>query len=267
MLALGYYIERRTRKRLITRERDRGKARELEMQALRAQMNPHFIFNSLTSINRFILKNDSLAASDYLTRFSRLIRMVLNHSKLMLIPLDDELEMLKLYLDMEKLRFKEAFDYTIDADIDADAGPNADHDASPNPRTDRDPRTDRENVLIPPMLFQPFVENAIWHGLMHKSEPGRLDIRLRLAGDILTCTITDNGVGRATAAASSSKSAQKQKSMGIDITRKRLSLINGSTDNDHSLQIEDLYDSQGAPAGTRVTINIHTIPSHITRLS
>jgi ligand-binding sensor domain-containing protein len=246
ILALGYYLERHQQKRLIARERDRGKARELEMQALRAQMNPHFIFNSLTSINRFILKNDSVAASDYLTRFSRLIRMVLNHSKLMLIPLEDEMEMLRLYLDMEKLRFKEAFSYTIDADIDADAGPDA--------------RTDPETILIPPMLFQPFVENAIWHGLMHKSEPGHLAIRLRVKDDILTCVITDNGVGRAVAAAASSKSAQKQKSMGIDITQQRLNLVNGRTDTGDGLEIEDLYDEQGAPAGTRVTIRIHTSP-------
>jgi ligand-binding sensor domain-containing protein len=236
ILATWYYLERRHQKRLIARERDRGKARELEMQALRAQMNPHFIFNSLTSINRFILKNDRLSASDYLTRFSRLIRMVLNHSRLMLIPLDDELDMLRLYLDMEKLRFKEVFSYTIDAGNDAD----------------------RENILIPPMLFQPFVENAIWHGLMHKSEPGRLDILLRIDGDILTCTITDNGVGRIVAAAASSKSAQKRKSMGIDITQQRLNLINGSADNGHGVKIEDLYDDHGQPAGTRVTIRIHT---------
>lgn len=233
--ALGwYYFERRQQKRLIARERERGKARELEMQALRAQMNPHFIFNCLTSINRFILKNDTHAASDYLTRFSRLIRMVLNHSKLSLIPLEDELEMLRLYLDMEKLRFKEAFDYRIGVADDIDMA----------------------NIFIPPMLFQPFIENAIWHGLMHKNGPGRLEILLSAHEDILTCVITDNGVGRVMAAAVSSKSAQKQKSMGIDITEQRLSLLNGSEGNGHSFAIEDLYNEKGSPAGTRVTIHI-----------
>ena len=141
---------------------------------------------------------------------------------------------------MEKLRFKEVFSYTIDAGNDAD----------------------RENILIPPMLFQPFVENAIWHGLMHKSEPGLLDILLRIDGDILTCTITDNGIGRIVAAAASSKSAQKQKSMGIDITQQRLNLINGTADNGHSVKIEDLYDDHGQPAGTRVIIRIHTRTSN-----
>ena len=96
------------------------------------------------------------------------------------------------------------------------------------------------------------------NGLMHKSEPGLLDILLRIDGDILTCTITDNGVGRIVAAAASSKSAQKRKSMGIDITQQRLNLINGSADNGHGVKIEDLYDDHGQPAGTRVTIRIHT---------
>lgn len=116
------------------------------MQALRAQMNPHFIFNCLSSINRFILKNESQAASDYLTKFSRLIRMVLTNSKQDLITLDDELEMLRLYLEMERLRFKYSFDYNISF------------------RNETDP----ENIFIPPLLLQPFAENAIWHGLMKR---------------------------------------------------------------------------------------------------
>ena len=154
---------------------------EMEMQALRAQMNPHFIFNCLNSINRFIMKNESQAASDYLTQFSRLIRLVLNNSKKTWIPLEDEMEMLVLYLDMEKLRFKDAFSYSIHCDEEADP----------------------DNTFIPPLLLQPFVENAIWHGLMHKKENGLLTISFRKEKDILHCTIMDNGVGRAVAAAAS----------------------------------------------------------------
>ena len=120
---------------------------ELEMQALRAQMNPHFIFNCLNSINRFILKNETEAASNYLTKFSRLIRMALTHSKKNFISLEDELEMLKLYLDMERLRFKDAFEYSIIFKNSLDIG----------------------NVFVPPLLLQPFAENAIWHGLMQRS--------------------------------------------------------------------------------------------------
>ncbi len=119
---------------------------ELEMQALRAQMNPHFIFNCLSSINRFILKNRIEEASDYLTKFSRLIRMVLNNSKRSFISLEDELETLRLYLDMEKLRFKDSFNYSFTYNNSIEVS----------------------NIFIPPLLLQPFAENAIWHGLMHK---------------------------------------------------------------------------------------------------
>jgi LytS/YehU family sensor histidine kinase len=197
-------------------------------------MNPHFIFNSLTSINKFVLKNETDAASNYLTKFSRLIRMVLTNSKKPMISLADELEMLRLYLEMEKLRFKEAFIYCFDMDETIDA----------------------ENIFIPPLLLQPFVENAIWHGLMHKEGQGRIDVGLRMENGILVCTIRDNGVGRSFAKASTSKSAQKQKSMGIDITRQRLALIDGGMEEDaDNLHIEDLY-LDGVPAGTQVTIKI-----------
>ena len=175
---------------------------EMEMQALRAQMNPHFIFNCLNSINRFIMKNESQAASDYLTQFSRLIRLVLNNSKKTWIPLEDEIEMLGLYLDMEKLRFKDAFSYSLRCDED----------------------TDPAGIFIPPLLLQPFVENAIWHGLMHKKENGMLNIYFRKENNILYCTVKDNGVGRTVAAAAKSKSSQSHKSMGIKITRERLAL-------------------------------------------
>jgi LytS/YehU family sensor histidine kinase len=180
------------------------KATELEMQALRAQMNPHFIFNCLSSINRFILKNESEAASDYLTKFSRLIRMVLTHSKQSFISLDDELEMLRLYLEMERLRFKYSFDYNI------------------NFKNEIEP----ENIFIPPLLLQPFAENAIWHGMMNKEGQGHLTISLSQQNNELSCLIEDNGVGRAKAAELKSKSAVKKKSLGLQITKERLALLN-----------------------------------------
>ncbi|MEP6556712.1 MAG: histidine kinase, partial [Ferruginibacter sp.] len=170
---------------------------ELEMQALRAQMNPHFIFNCLSSINRFILKNESKTASNYLTRFSRLMRMVLMNSQKPLIALEDELEMLRLYLEMERMRFKNSFDYGITLLNEIDSG----------------------NIFIPPLLLQPFCENAIWHGLMHlpavqagKEGNGRLDIELSMKENILYCIITDNGVGREKSAELKSKTAEKEKS-------------------------------------------------------
>jgi sensor histidine kinase YesM len=209
---------------------------ELEMQALRAQMNPHFIFNCLNSINRFILKNETEAASNYLTKFSRLIRMALTHSKKNFISLEDELEMLKLYLDMERLRFKDAFEYSIIFKNSIDVG----------------------NVFVPPLLLQPFAENAIWHGLMHKDGPGHLEIELRIDKKILTCTITDNGVGRSKAdEIKKSKTAEKSKSMGLQITNDRLAMLNMDSEQPASFNIEDIIDEEGKPAGTRVILKMN----------
>jgi LytS/YehU family sensor histidine kinase len=213
----------------------RQKTVELEMQALRAQMNPHFIFNCLSSINRFILKNESEAASDYLTKFSRLIRMVLLNSKQTFISLQDELETLKLYLEMERLRFINAFDYNISFVNEIDP----------------------ENIFIPPLLLQPFAENAIWHGLMHKQGQGHLDIELSLHGKILTSTITDNGIGRNKADSIKSKSTEKQRSMGLQITTERLVLLNQESNMKTFFTIQDLTNDSGEPAGTQVILKIH----------
>jgi hypothetical protein len=211
----------------------RHKTGELEMQALRAQMNPHFIFNCLSSINHFILKNDSEMASEYLTKFSRLIRMVLNNSKNALINLEDELEMLRLYIDLEKLRFNNTFDYSINF---------YNH-------------FDTSSIFIPPLLLQPFAENAIWHGLMNKKEQGLMEVAFELDNGVLNCYITDNGIGRKNAETLKSKTAEKQKSMGMQITAERLALFN--RDGERTIfRVEDLVDASGRAAGTRVTLKI-----------
>ena len=211
------------------------KTSEMEMQALRAQMNPHFIFNCLNSINRFIVKNEPQAASDYLTQFSRLIRLVLNNSKKAWIPLEDEIDMLRLYLDMEKLRFKDAFSYSFVCGSGVDPA----------------------GLFIPPLLIQPFVENAIWHGLMHKKGNGFVTLSFFVENDILHCSILDNGVGRPVQSDSENKSAQTHKSMGIQITRDRLALINREeTDEKVIFNIEDLTDESGRATGTRVNMSI-----------
>ena len=210
------------------------KQTELEMQALRAQMNPHFIFNCLSSINRFILKNESKIASNYLTRFSRLMRMVLNNSQKSLIALEDELEMLELYLEMERLRFKNSFDYGI---------------TYLN-------KVDSDNIFIPPLLLQPFCENAIWHGLMNKEGLGRLDVELSMEDKILNCVIRDNGVGREKAEEMKSKTAEKEKSMGLKITTERLTLLNKEKGLHTFYEIEDLKDENGNPGGTKVILKI-----------
>jgi len=214
---------------------------ELEMQALRAQMNPHFIFNCLSSINRFILKNESKEASNYLTRFSRLIRMVLLNSQKPLIALEEELEMLRLYLDMERLRSRNSFDYFISSKNEIDA----------------------ETFLIPPLLLQPICENAIWHGLNHKEVQGHLSIDLSMENNMLKCEITDNGIGREKAAELKSKSAEKYrlpdgqgKSMGLQITTQRLALINQNNNVQTFYTIEDVFNENKTTAGTKVTLKI-----------
>src|ERR1051326_355540 len=166
---------------------------EVEMQALRAQMNPHFIFNSLNSINRFILQNNRAQASEYLTKFSKLVRMILQNSQASLISLESELESLGLYLEMEALRFNYHFNYKISVPKDLDI----------------------EMLKVPPLIIQPYVENAIWHGLMHKEEKGQLDIEVSQENDHLFFKITDDGIGRKMATELASKSATKHKSMGL----------------------------------------------------
>jgi hypothetical protein len=211
---------------------------ELEMQALRAQMNPHFIFNCLSSINRFIFKNDNKVASDYLTRFSRLIRMVLMHSSKKLIRLEDELEMLRLYFDLERLRFKDAFDYSITTTNIVDAGA----------------------IFIPPLLLQPFCENAVWHGLMHKGSKGHLNVTISEVISeqerVLHCVIEDDGIGRQKAAEMKSKSAENEKSMGLKITTERLALLNKENNFSTFYKIEDIVDGNKEVTGTKVQLKI-----------
>jgi tetratricopeptide (TPR) repeat protein len=207
---------------------------DLEMMALRAQMNPHFIFNCLNSINRFILKNESEAASDYLTKFSKLIRLILQNSQAKFVCLENELEALRLYMDMEVSRFEQHFDYKIICDSDLEI----------------------EHIEVPPLVIQPYVENAIWHGLMHKGDKGHLLIELHQENKTLFCQITDDGVGRKRAAELKSKSASKNKSLGMKITEHRLELINALNDKATTVEVTDLVDSSGDACGTSVLLKI-----------
>ena len=207
---------------------------ELEMQALRAQMNPHFIFNSLNSINRFILQNNRQQASEYLTKFSKLVRMILQNSQTPLISMESELECLKLYLEMEALRFNYHFSYKISVPKELEI----------------------EMLKVPPLIIQPYAENAIWHGLMQKEENGQLDIEVSQEKDYLLLKITDDGVGRKKAAELASKSATMHKSMGLRITEHRITMLQSSNRNDSPVAINDLVTADGRAAGTEVTIKI-----------
>ena len=217
---------------------------ETEMTALRAQMNPHFIFNCLNSIKLYTLENDALAASDYLTKFSRLIRLVLENSRSEKVTLENELETLELYIEMEAMRFKNKVRYCIKIDDDIDP----------------------QYVELPPLLLQPYVENAIWHGLMHRENGGTVQIEVdtfhgtaAVGSELqstLQVTIKDDGIGRAAAEELKSKSATKNKSFGLKMTSERIEIINQLYKTNTKVQIEDLYDSNGQAAGTKVTIEI-----------
>jgi len=212
----------------------RHKTAEFEMQALRAQMNPHFIFNSLNSINRFILRNDKVQASEYLIKFSKLVRLILQNSQASLISLESELEALELYISLESLRFDNRFRYKISVAPDLDIS----------------------MLKIPPLIIQPYVENAIWHGLMHKEERGQLDIEISQENNYLFIKIADDGVGRQQSVAFGSKSATLHKSMGLRITADRIAVLQLSDMKDSSVIINDLANPDGSAAGTEVTIKI-----------
>ena len=208
---------------------------DLEMKNLRSQMNPHFIFNSLNSINRYVIENKTHLASDYISKFSRLIRLILEYSKLDFITINEEIEVLKLYLHMEMLRFENEFNWKINIGDEHDFG----------------------NVLIPPLIVQPFVENAIWHGLRHQKKLGLVTINFEVdkINSVLTISIDDNGIGRIKASEYKSKSSTTNKSMGIDITLARLNLLNPN----NRVEIIDLVDENKNALGTKVVISMNTV--------
>lgn len=211
------------------------KIAETEMTALRAQMNPHFIFNCLNSIKLYTLENNSQTASEYLTKFSRLIRLVLENSRSEKVTLQKELETLKLYIELEAMRFKDKVQYKINVG----------------------PHIDQQYIEMPPLLLQPYVENAIWHGLMHKQAGGHITIDIAQPSEyLLHIEISDDGIGREMAKKHKSKSATSQKSFGLKMTAERLDAINHIYQTKTEVKIVDLVDTGGNAAGTKVIIEI-----------
>lgn len=206
---------------------------DLELMALRAQMNPHFLFNTLSSIQHFVSANNTEEALRYLSKFAKLMRVVLDNSKRKEISINDELNAIQLYLDLEKLRFKNKFDYTID--IGEGIDPSYDE--------------------IPSMLIQPYLENAILHGINNKREIGHIWVKLSHEGDNIVCRIEDDGVGRSKAAKMQENRSKEHKSQGMNITRDRLSIINRVTESGLSVVVEDLFPGQ-ENTGTRVIIYV-----------
>lgn len=208
---------------------------DMELKALRAQMNPHFIFNCMNSIQNFIIKNEAIEAHQYLSKFSRLMRNVLENSQSATISLEQEMNTLTLYMELENLRFDHAFTFQLEVDDQLDI----------------------QFMEIPSMLIQPYVENAIWHGVMHKKEPGHICISFVLESELfLKCSIQDNGIGRAKSAELKSDQENRHKSLGMIITHERLSMMNLNKPDQWSLQIIDLYDDFGMANGTRVDMRI-----------
>lgn len=211
------------------------KVAELEMQALKAQMNPHFLFNSLQSIKWHLINNKPEVSVQYIDRFAFLIRKVLNNSKSSLVRLSEELEALELYIQIEQSRFPERFDYEIRVG----------------------PEIPADFVQIPPLLLQPFVENAIWHGLMHKKNGGgKLLVCVRKAGQDLEMEVEDNGVGREIARQLKANGHSRHPSMGIKLTRERLEVFEKLFGLKAEMKVADLKSDRGHALGTRVFIRL-----------
>tara|TARA_R110000787_G_scaffold285949_2_gene402847 strand:- start:6965 stop:9205 length:2241 start_codon:yes stop_codon:yes gene_type:complete len=204
----------------------------LALKSLRTQMNPHFIFNALNSVNSFIASNDERAANKYLSEFSQLMRSVLENSEEDFIPLEKEIELLKLYVKLEHFRFKDKFDYTIIVDKNLDV----------------------TNFVIPPMLLQPYVENAVWHGLRYKNEKGVLEIHFEeIDSESVRISIIDNGIGRKKSNDLKTENQKKQKSKGMGNIQSRITILNEMYKDKVDVVIEDVTQNEDV-LGTKVVM-------------
>ncbi|MBD1258997.1 tetratricopeptide repeat protein [Maribacter polysiphoniae] len=227
MAMFGYYIYKRRRDALEKKKTAEfnAKVSETELKALRSQMNPHFIFNSLNSISDFISKNDIRQADDYLVKFSKLTRAILENSEKKSITLSEDLELMELYMQIETIRLQNKLHHQIT--IDQDIEPN--------------------NTLVPPLILQPFIENSIWHGIAPKNGDGHIDIKIEKEGDMLKYVVDDNGVGQ------SKKNVRGKKSngsFGIKITKSRIDILSHIKNKKGSVNLMD------KPEGVRVEITL-----------
>ncbi len=207
--------------------------KKLQLQSLRSQMNPHFIFNALNSVNEYIATQDERKANRYLSDFSNLMRSVLDVNQKETIPLHDEIALSKLYLKLEHDRFQEKFDY----------------------KTEIDPAVEQSDLQIPPLLLQPYLENAVWHGLRYRTTKGILQLLIKDLGDKLKITMTDDGIGRIKSQALKTKHQKIHKSTGMENTRSRMEIVESLYGNQYDIQIEDASEHPEYP-GTKVTIII-----------
>jgi len=224
-----YKLTQRNLKNQLTMEKV-----QLEQRFLRQQMNPHFIFNSLNSIQYFISENNSHEAVNYLSKFANLMRLTLENTMQNFVPFQSDLDSLKLYLDLEMLRFNNNFSYTLKIDDGIEP----------------------EFIGIPPMLIQPYLENAIIHGLSPKGVGGEIKIEYQFEGNAIKCIVEDNGVGRKASMNERKEMPFKRKSLGMQITHDRLAILKRQMNADVSEVIIDLHDDEGCSAGTRVELLI-----------
>ncbi|WP_284651776.1 tetratricopeptide repeat-containing sensor histidine kinase [Flavobacterium terrisoli] len=206
---------------------------EYEQKALHLQMNPHFVFNCLGSISSFIVQNGTDSAIKYLSKFSKLMRLTLEYSKESLIPIDKEIESLQNYLELEQLRFNNKFTFTIFKSNDIE-----------------------DDMALPPLLLQPFVENAIIHGVIPKKEIGSIAVRFTIEKESLFCTVEDNGIGFNESRAQKENSVVAHKSMALDITKKRLEMIESTTKQKTEFKIEEIKNNPEEVLGTKVTLHL-----------
>ena len=238
-LSLLIYVSLRFKE--ITREKEKYMARqleinkellELEAKALRAQMNPHFIFNSMNSIKSLINKNENETAANYLTTFSKLIRSLFQNSDKREVSLKEELETCQLYTQLEKMRFGDKVEFIFDIDESIDL----------------------KDFKVPALIMQPFIENAIWHGLIQKETGGKVEISVRKNNGAIQCTIDDNGIGREQSKKFKPQYETSHQSRGMGLTHSRLELDKLLNEREDSIHIIDKEDENGKPGGTRVII-------------
>ncbi len=206
---------------------------EYEQKALHLQMNPHFVFNCLGSISSFIVQNGTDSAIKYLSKFSKLMRLTLEYSKGSLIPVDKEIESLQNYLELEQLRFNNKFEFTIHSSTAIE-----------------------DDMALPPLLIQPFVENAILHGMVPKEGNGKIEVNFNVINNQLICTIIDDGIGFNKSKELKENSVKAHQSMALEITKKRLEMMENTTSKKSEVKIEELKDTNGNPCGTKVELNL-----------
>ncbi|MFD2932782.1 ligand-binding sensor domain-containing protein [Spirosoma flavum] len=241
LITLILVVAKRRDETIQQEHRDKSEFRERlaasELKALRSQMNPHFLFNSLNAIRLFVLQNDSDNADKYLVKFARLMRLILDNSGQEWVTLASELDQLTLYLELEQLRFNSKFDFSIVID----------------------PILQQERTKIPPMIIQPYIENAILHGMAHKKTPGTILISLKPVNQYLECVVEDDGIGRQKAIELKSKTVASHKSVGLKVTEDRLQLMSQRSGQEARVDVIDKVNEANEPMGTKVIIQLPLI--------